>query len=580
MQRHSNDEPEESESVLLHKERCPACTSNGGDWDGDNLARYSDGHAFCFACGYYEKSDSTDDYHHDNTHTKGGSRTMAGTQLLPQGTFTRLTKRGISEETCRKFGYSIGTLRDGTTVQIAPHYSPMGELVAQHTRSAHKEFRWLGERKAAMLFGQQLWSSGGRKVIITEGEIDCLTVSQIQGNKWPVVAVSNGTKAAPDDIRRNLEWLESFQEVVFCFDMDDPGRKAAQACAALISPGKAFIVHLPCKDANECLTCGKIKELTEALWNAKAYRPDGIVNIRELKEKSRKAAPYGADFPYRKLCDMVRGIRGGELVLFTAGSGVGKSTAVHEIGYHLNQVHGWPLGVMALEESNGKTARRYVGIKLSKPLTLPGVTIPDDEYDAAFDDLAKDENIWFYDHFGSTDVDGILSKLRFMAVSCGVKVIILDHISIIVSGLDEIAESERKTIDKLMTRLRSLVEETGVAMLAVVHLKRPDKGKSWNEGREPSLTDLRGSGSLEQLSDVVISLERNQQGSSPDLSRFRILKNRPVGITGKAGLVRFNHETGRLEDAGDGADDDDSAVSPFSPATTSTAATTATDSDY
>ncbi len=97
-----------------------------------------------------------------------------------------------------------------------------------------------------------------------------------------------------------------------------------------------------------------------------------------------------------------------------------------------------------------------------------------------------------------------------------------------------------------MTRLRSLIQETCVTVLAVVHLKRPEKGKSYNEGRQVSLTDLRGSGSLEQLSDIVVALERNQQGDDPNAASIRILKNRPTGITGPAGRVRYNLETGRL----------------------------------
>lgn len=531
----------EDESVLLHKERCPACTAHGGDWDGDNLARYSDGHGYCFACGYHEKGEAR-----QGAVTSSIGDGMAGKKLLPLGTFTRLAKRGITEETCRKYGYFIGTLANGTTVQVAQHYNHAGEVVAQHTRDSDKNFKWIGERKAAILFGQQLWRHGGRRVTVCEGEIDCLTVSQLWGNKWPVVAVTNGTKAAPDDIRRNLEWLESHEEIIFCFDMDDVGQEAARECAALITPGKAKIAHLPMKDANECLVHGKIKELTACLWEAREFRPDGIVAFADLKDKSREAVPAGVSFLYPEFCRMIRGIRGGELILCTAGSGIGKSTIVHEIGHNILTTHGWPLGVMALEENAGKTARRYVGISLNKPLTIPGYQIDDAEYDAAFDKLAAPGNIWLYDHWGSSAVDSILSKLRYMAVALGCKLLILDHISIVVSGLDEIEESERKTIDKLMTKLRGLIEQTGIAVIAVVHLKRPEKGRSWNEGREPSLTDLRGSGSLEQLSDVVLALERDQQGDNPNRARIRVLKNRPVGITGKAGIVEYSHETGRL----------------------------------
>ncbi len=60
---------------------------------------------------------------------------------------------------------------------------------------------------------------------MTEGEIDCLTVSQVQGNKYPVVSIPTGAASAAKVFRANFNWLESFEEVIVMFDMDDAGRK-------------------------------------------------------------------------------------------------------------------------------------------------------------------------------------------------------------------------------------------------------------------------------------------------------------------------------------------------------------------
>jgi twinkle protein len=468
-------------------------------------------------------------------------------ELNLTGEVMALRTRGITEETCAKFSYTVGK-HNGKWVQIAPYYDDHGRLCAQHIRFENKDFIWLGDAKKALLFGQQLWPHGGKRVVVTEGEIDAMTISQLQGNKWPVVSVGSGAGGAVKAIKRSLEWLESFNEVIFCFDMDEPGQEAALECAAILSPGKAKIAKLPCKDANECLLQGKSKELLSALWDAKVYRPDGIVSGKELWDKVRVRPTEGLSIPYPQLNEKIMGVRPGELYLFTAGAGIGKSTLVNEIAYHLKMEHGQPLGIMALEESVVRNALRYIGIYLNRPVHLPHVydSVPEEEMKAAFDAVVGDDRWYIYDHFGSTEVEGLISKIRYMVVGLGVKVLVLDHISIVVSGLDEIAESERKSIDRLMTALRSLIQETGVTVLAVVHLKRPDKGKSYNEGRQVSLTDLRGSGSLEQLSDVVIALERNQQGEDPNKANIRILKNRPVGITGPAGQVRYNPETGRL----------------------------------
>ncbi len=462
-------------------------------------------------------------------------------------TIMPLTARQITAETCAHFGYGIGKV-GGKYCQVAPGYDAGGTLAAQHLRFEGKEFRWRGSTKDLQLFGQWCWRVGGRKVIVTEGEIDCMSISQLQGNKWPVVSLPNGASSGAKYVRANLEWLESFDEVVFALDMDEPGQAAARECAALITPGKARIARLPMKDANDCLVAGRGKELIDSLWGAVPYRPDGIRAGGDLWEEVRNPPSAGFAIPYSELNAKIGGLRLGELCLFTAGSGVGKSTLVNEIAYHLKMVHHLPLGVLALEESPARNARRYLSIYLNTPLHIPEAArvVPEADLKAAFDAVMA-HDWWIYDHFGSSDIDTLLSKLRYMAVGLGCKVLVLDHISIIVSGLDEEeGESERKVIDKLMTRLRSLIEETGILVLAVVHLKRPDKGKSYNEGRSVSLTDLRGSGSLEQLSDVVVSLERNQQGDEPDVALIRVLKNRPLGITGEAGSVHYVRETGRL----------------------------------
>lgn len=538
-------ETEHEGSTLVRKEACPKCRENGGDHGGDNLGRYSDGHGYCFACGYYEKGDTDDDEGgFESQHRRPSSSGFLDLSYRP------LTKRGITQETCQLFGYGISKYR-GVPCQVAPYYDHDGHLVAQHIRMEGKEFRWIGETKSVQMFGQRLWKAGGKRVVITEGEIDCLSLSQLQGNKWPVVSLPNGAQGAAKAVRDNIDWLNSFQEVVFCFDMDDPGQKAAKECAALLAPGKAFIANIPCKDANECLLNNKGQLLVSAMWNAPEFRPDGIRAGKDLWEDLLKPPAEGYSVPYPELDEKFQGFRKGELYLFTAGSGIGKSTIVNEIAYHLHMTHGLKLGIMALEESPARNARRYIGIHLNKPIWLPQAfrEVSEADMKKAFDEVMG-SGWWIYDHFGSSHIDVLLNKIRYMIVGLGIDVLVLDHISIIVSGLETDGGSdERKTIDLFMTKLRSLIEETGVMVLAVVHLRRPDnKGKSYNEGRTVALSDLRGSGSLEQLSDAVVALERDQQadGEEANVSHIRILKNRPLGITGEAGDCRYDTQTGRL----------------------------------
>lgn len=534
-------------SKYLYHTACPECRRNGRDHKGNNMAVYQDGSTYCFACGWTEQPGKKNkEYYKMESNIK---KNKPKAPLISKGGYVNLPARGINKETCELYDYSVGSYKN-EPCQIACYYDDKGNVVAQKIRMKEKMFVMTGDNSKALMFGQQLFrGEDSRMVVITEGEIDCLTISQLWENKYPVVSVKNGAGSAKKDILDNLEWIEGFEKVIFAFDMDEPGRKACIECAELLTPHKAYIAHLPAKDANEAYKQNKGQLLIKSLWEAKPYSPDYIKTGEDLKDLCRQVRKQGLDIPYPDLNKKIEGIRSGELILFSAGSGIGKSTLVHEIAYHLHTKHNLPVGLVCLEESIKMTGQRWLSIAMNKNLLNAKTVFDDEEYDKAYE-KALSKDVFIYDHFGSQDTKVLLPKLKSMVKSLGCKIIVLDHISIVVSGLDEkeSGSDERKTIDMFMTALRSLCEETGVTVLAVVHLKRPsDKSKSWNEGRQVSLTDLRGSGSLEQLSDIVIALERNQQDKEKsNISQIRILKNRPTGICGESDRLIYSRETGRL----------------------------------
>lgn len=519
---------QESDSEFLRHVPCDNCGSS----DANSL--YSDGHEFCFSC---------------NTHKKGdGSCSIESVKKkadgLISGSYQDLSKRKIREETCRKFGYQVGEHR-GRTVQIAPYYDASGTLIAQKIRGADKSFSVLGDISKAQLFGANLWNQG-KKIVITEGEIDALTVSQVQNNKWPVVSIPNGAQGALKAIKRNLDYLHRFEEVIFMFDMDEPGQAAAKECAELFEAGKAKLASLPFKDANECLTNGRPEDIIQAIWNAKTIRPDGVISGSELWDQINsdevvEAIPY----PWEGLNELTRGARKGELVTLTAGSGVGKSAIVREIAHHL-LAQGETVGLLMLEENPKRTALGLMGIELNKPLHLSKEGVDDEALLRAFTNTVGSDRLYLYNHFGSSDIGNLLARIRYLAKGCGCKWIVLDHLSIVVSGLGD--GDERRLIDNAMTALRTLVEETGVGMFLVSHLKRPTDGKGHEEGAKTSLSQLRGSAAIGQLSDMVIGLERNQQSKNPNVTTVRVLKNRFSGETGIAGYLLYNRDTGRLSE--------------------------------
>jgi len=454
-----------------------------------------------------------------------------------------LGKRKLTYDTCKLWGYEVGRLAD-SKVHVANYRDAKGRLVAQKIRSADKSFSVRGDLKAAVLYGQWLWRDGGKMVVVTEGELDALTLSQIQGNKWPVVSVKTGAAGAKRDIKQNIEWLEAFDSVVFAFDSDKVGREAALACAAMLTPKKAKIATFPLKDASDMLQQGRQRELMDCIWGAKEYRPDGILNGADLWEVVTKVEEAETvSYPYAGINEKTKGCRRGEIVTVTAGSGIGKSQLTREFAHHFLS-EGRTVGYIALEESVKRTGLGLMSIEANKLLHLG------DEADKkilkkAFDATLGTGRVFLYDHWGSTDSDNLLSKIRYLVRGCECEYIILDHLSIVVSGLE--GGDERRIIDNTMTKLRSLVEELGCELILVSHLKRPSGDRGHEEGAQTSLAQLRGSAAIAQLSDMVIGLERNQQDvDDANRTHVRVLKNRWSGETGLCCALEYDSETGRM----------------------------------
>jgi len=520
---HDNQDHEGS-SFVKHLP-CESCGSS----DANSL--YTDGHTYCFSC---------------NALTSNGQAVEAYTQVPKNSNLIPLNEidvvdlpaRGIYDEVCKRYKYGVYQ-----GVQVATYFKG-GEIAGQKLRDANKNFTTRGTWKGIGLYGQQLFK-GGKRVTVCEGEIDTLSMAQIMHNKWPVVGIPTGASGAAKAVRDNLEFLEAFEEVVFMFDNDEPGRKAAKECADLLTPGKAFIADLSGADVNEMLMEGKTDAVMAAFWNARSHRPDDIASTDLIWDAltAEEASADAVEYPWEAFNEVTHGIRLGELVMLTAGTGVGKSTLMREIAYHLSRQH--KVAYIALEESLRESALAFMGIHTMKPLHLKN-TLSDKDFKSAFDEVFEDERLVFYDHFGSVHAEHLLSKITYLAAA-GYKYIFLDHITLMLSEKADQGD-ERRRIDAVMTKLRQAVGRLNIALIAVCHARRPEGGKtSLEEGGRLSLSLLRGSTQIAALSNIVIALERDQQSTTQkNLVTVRCLKNRFSGETGIMAYLEFVKEKMRF----------------------------------
>lgn len=535
--------------------------SHCGSSDGAGV--YDDGHTWCFVCQTYTEPDG------EAGQTAGVSPTGQAKQKdLLEGEIKAITSRRIKQETCAKYGYLVGTYQ-GEPVQIATYRDTSGLPVAQKLRFPGKKFQIVGDAKGMTLFGSHIWSTG-KKIVVTEGELDTLACAQAGNLRWPCVSLPNGAASAVKAVKDNWEYLNQFQEVILMFDQDQAGQAAAQAVAELLPVGKAKIASLPCKDANECLMQGKQDAIIEAIFQARDFRPDGIVTATDYRDVvSQDEQASSIEWPYSLLNEITRGLRLGEMCVLTAGSGVGKTTLVRELAHHLHSNHN-PVGMLMLEEANKRTLLGLVGIEMSKNITIDRTGVSEDEITQAFDQLFSGDRppLYLFDGWGSNDVDLICNRIAYMAKALGVQWVILDHISILVSG-QAFGGNERTLIDATMTKLRTLVQELNIGLIIVSHLRRPDGNQGHEDGATVRLGQLRGSHAIAQLSDICIAMQVDADEPDGDIRHLHILKNRFTGETGPAGVLSYDRDTGRLlehelvllnnDDETEGEQDDEAA---------------------
>lgn len=434
---------------------------------------------------------------------------------------------------------------------VYPYYNSDNVHVANKVRHFPKEFNVEGNFGEAGVFGRQAFPSGsGRAITITEGELDALSVYELFGRRYPAVSVK-GASSAAKDVAKDFEYLNSFERVYICFDKDEakvnpttgeiryPGQEAALEVAGMFPIGKAHIVTLrDHKDASDYLVAGKFDQFRDEWFKAPTYTPTGLKRGSTMWEEISTPKNYETVlYPFDGLNKQTYGIRLSELVVLTANTGDGKTTVCKEIEYFIleNTPKDRGLGLLHLEEPNSDTALGLMSISANKPLHLPDVRegVSPEELRKHYDSTINTDRIVIWDHFGSNSIQEVLNKIRHMH-NLGCKYIVLDHLSIVVSDQ---SGDERKQLDEITTKIKTLCMELNIAVIAVIHQNRSGQ--------------IRGTAGVEQLANIVLKLHRDK--TSPDEWRRNVVKivvekNRFCGRTGPGCYLFYDEFSGRLKE--------------------------------
>jgi len=528
-------------SDLIRHESCPHCQSS------DANAYYTDGHHYCFSCDTYTPSGEEEE------------KLIEQRSEFLDGTYQALPSRKLTEDTCKFWGYKV-TKHLGVPAQVASFKDVSGRIVGQKLRTPDKQFKWIGKSKDCGLYGEWLWrDQGGKLLVITEGELDAMSLSQCQQHRFPTVSLKNGAAGAKRDIAQSLNWVEKFDKVVLMFDSDEAGQKAAMEVAEMLSVGKARIAKLPLKDANEMLVAGQVRELIDAVFSAKEFRPDGLVSIEDLIDEVNKPVEKGLPWFLDSLTEMTFGRRECEVYAFGAGTGIGKTDFItQQIAYDVEKL-GYKVGVFFLEQQPTESAKRIAGKVSLKRFHVPdGSWTPDELVDAITQLSGK---VMFYNSFGQTDWGIIKNKIRYMAHAEDIKLFYVDHLTAMADTSDE-----KGSLEQIMKEMAGLANELKIIIHFVSHLATPD-GKPHEEGGHVSIRHFKGSRSIGFWSYFMFGLERNQQDDDPikrQTTRLRVLKDRYTGqATGNCIYLGYNHETTQLYETTDPEEEEATVIEDY-----------------
>ena len=530
--------------IAIRNQPCDDCGSS------DAKQIYEDNSTFCFSCrkstkGLIEERQTMNDTTHKPYY--GPSISEVRDDYPIRGFKERNIHKQIAEHYKVKVSYDI----EG---QIDTHYYPYttgGHTITGYkVRELPKNFKANVGKVGCGLFGQSLYN-GGKRLVITEGELDAMAVQTANYIKYktfyPVVSLRSSTSTK--DLIEERDWIRQFDEVVIWFDNDENGKKATKEAARIIGYDKVKVVSCAENDASD-LWLKTPDEVLKTIWNSTEYTPAGILTKEELWDQLEsynelESVPY-PEF-MSGLNDKLKGMRFGEITLWTSGTGSGKSTLLREIAFNLLDHTEEKVGIISLEESPAETARKMAGMAINKNPAKEELSL--EVLKPGFDKVFGTDRVMVLDHQGSLSDGSIMDFLEYMCLS-GCKYLFVDHITILASeGAEGLSGNE--AIDKIMNDLLRLVKKHNVWIGLISHLRKTDnKGKSFEEGKLPSMDDIRGSGSIKQISHDIIAFARDV-GSDKDEVRntikTKVLKCRYTGLTGPSGNLSYDFDSGRLQ---------------------------------
>lgn len=509
----------------MSHESCPNCSSS------DGFKRYEDG-GYCFSCRYKEFPDTSKVPEEVALHEINQSKHTK--EYLPW--------RGLTKETLQRYG--AATLIDPTGARkgVEIPFGTKAKSIARFTPDQTGPKYLFEGSPDHELGGSNVFAAGSaRAVTLCEGGVDAFSAYQLLGSQYPVYYVRSAS-TAEKECRKAFDQLNSFERIYICFDNDTAGHNATQAVAKLFDFNKVYNVKLDKhNDVNEFLTSGDGDKFVKIWWNAKRFIPEGFISsFSEIKDllETRSPEPL-ATYPWPTIQKATYGIFPAQLILVKAPTKIGKTEFISQIEDHILQTTDHNIGIIHIEDTKDRVVKRFASYEIGRPVHLPDSFAPNEDILNAYIKRTKRDNrVHIYSHFGSKDPSIIVDAIRYLITVAQCRIVFLDHVSMVVSGLQE--DDERKVLDALGTNLATMVNDLDAALVCVSHVN--DNGRT------------RGSRIFEQVAHTILSLQRDSKSidAQERNTTFVTLEGNRIGsVTGPVGGLVFDPSTWRITESKD-----------------------------
>lgn len=263
---------------------------------------------------------------------------------------------------------------------------------------------------------------------------------------------------------------------------------------------------------------------------------------------------YGVPTGFIDLDRLLMGLQPSDFILIAGRPGMGKTAFMLSAAKNAAQTHKKHVAVFSLEMSNEQLVQRLIAAETGiDSQRLRTGKLEEDEWPKFTHavEVLSDTRIFLDDTPALTPLQ-LRTKCRRLHLEYNLDLILVDYLQLMSSGTR--SENRVQEVSYISRNLKVLARELNVPVLAAAQLSRAVEQRA---DKEPQLSDLRESGSLEQDADIVMFIHRpelyEKDTLKHNLAQIKVAKHRngPVGtieLIFRSNLAKFENAATRIVD--------------------------------